>query len=88
VPRSIFRYHDLKKIIAFPSILHSNLTPVSIHSRSPIGSISGIITSTSHASSPVPLSQYIGLSVNKTYTRYSDSVSAVTQRRIGPSNSG
>ena len=74
VPGSIFRYHDLKKIIAFPSILHSNLTPISIHSRTPIGSLSGIIISPSHASSPVPLSHYIGLLLNKTSTRYSDSV--------------
>lgn len=73
----IFRYYDIKKIIAFPSILHSNLTLVSIYSVSSIGSSSGMITSISHASSSISSFQVIGLLVNKTYTRYLDSVFSV-----------
>ena len=41
---SCFRFFDLKKIIAFSSILHLNLTLVSIYSFSNIGLLCGILT--------------------------------------------
>ena len=53
------------------------MTPVSIYSVSPIGSSSGLITSIPHASPSIPSSQFIGSLVNKTYTRYLDSVFSV-----------
>jgi len=74
ISNSIFRFYDLKKIIAFSSILHLNLSLVSIYSCSSIGLISGIITSLSHAFSSVSLFHYIGLLFNKTSTRYLDSL--------------
>jgi len=52
---SCFRFFDLKKIIAFSSILHLNLTLVSIYSLNSIGVLSGIITSISHGFSSVGL---------------------------------
>ena len=70
---SCFRFFDLKKIIAFSSILHLNLTLVSIYSLNSIGVLSGIITSISHGFSSVGLFLFAGLLINKTYSRYLDS---------------
>lgn len=73
VSSSCFRFFDLKKIIAFSSILHLNLTLVSIYSLNSIGVLSGIITSISHGFSSVALFLFAGLLINKTYSRYLDS---------------
>ena len=67
---SCFRYFDLKKIIAFSSILHLNLTLVSIYSLSSIGLLCGILTSISHGFSSVSLFLFGGVLMNKTYSRY------------------
>ena len=58
---------------AFSSILHLNLTLVSIYSLNSIGVLSGIITSISHGFSSVGLFLFAGLLINKTYSRYLDS---------------
>ena len=51
---SCFRYFDLKKIIAFSSILHLNLVLVSCLSFNSCGLLSGIFISLSHSfSSPI-----------------------------------
>jgi NADH:ubiquinone oxidoreductase subunit 4 (subunit M) len=70
---SCFRFMDLKKIIALSSILHLNLTLVSIYSCSSIGLFCGIITSISHGYSSLSLFLFAGCLINKTYSRYIDS---------------
>ena len=71
---SCFRFFDLKKIIAFSSILHLNLTLVSIYSFTLIGLLCGILTSISHGFSSVSLFLFSGILMNKTYSRYLDSL--------------
>jgi len=53
-----FRFFDIKKIIAFTSILHLNFTFVSLYSLSSIGLVCAIITSIAHAFSAVSLSLF------------------------------
>ena len=74
VSRSCFRYFDLKKIIAFTPILHLNLTLVPIYSLSSIGLLCGILTSISHGFSSVSSFLFGGVLINKTYSRYFDSL--------------
>ena len=69
-----FRFIDLKKIIAFSSILHLNITLISIYSFNLIGLLCGIIISISHAFSSVSLFLFISLLFLKTYSRYFDSL--------------
>ena len=71
---SCFRFFDLKKIIAFSSILHLNLTLVSIYSFTSIGLLCGILTSISHGFCSVSLFLFAGVLMNKTYSRYLDSL--------------
>ena len=71
---SCFRYFDIKKIIAFSSILHLNLTLISIISFNSCGLLSGIFISFSHSFSSIALFLLVGLLINKTYTRYIDSI--------------
>jgi len=70
---SCFRYFDLKKIITFSSILHLNLSLISILSLNSCGILSGIVISISHGLSSVSLFMFAGLLINKTYSRYLDS---------------
>jgi len=69
---SCFRFFDLKKIIAFSSILHLNLTLVSIYWLNSISCLCGIITSISHGFCSVGLFLFSGFLINKTYSRYLD----------------
>lgn len=71
---SCFRYFDLKKIIAFSSILHLNLSFASLLSFNSCGLLSGIFISLSHSFSSVGLFLLAGLVINKTYSRYLDSI--------------
>jgi len=71
---SCFRYFDLKKIIAFSSILHLNLVLISMLSFNSCGLLSGIFISFSHSFSSISLFLFIGLIINKTYSRYIDSI--------------
>ncbi len=71
---SCFRFFDLKKIIAFCSILHLNLTLISIYSFSLIGLLCGILSCISHGFSSISLFLFSGLLFNKTYSRYFDSL--------------
>ena len=71
---SCFRYFDLKKIIAFSSILHLNLVLVSCLSFNSCGLLSGIFISLSHSFSSIALFLLAGLLINKTYSRYIDSI--------------
>ena len=69
---SCFRYFDLKKIIAFSSILHLNFSLISILSMNSSSILSGIFISVSHGFSSISSSLIIGLLINKTYSRYLD----------------
>ena len=71
---SCFRYFDLKKIIALSSIIHLNTAFISIYSLSSIGILSTIIISLSHSISSITLFLLTGLVINKTYSRYLDSL--------------
>ena len=71
---SCFRYFDLKKIIAFSSILHLNLVLISCLSSNSCGLLSGIFMSFSHSFSSIALFLLAGLLINKTYSRYIDSI--------------
>jgi len=74
VSASCFRYYDLKKIIAFSSILHLNITLCALYSLSGTGLLSSILISLSHAFSSIGLSLYCGLLILWTYSRYIDSL--------------
>jgi len=69
---SCFRYFDLKKIITFSSILHLNISLISILCFNNLGLCSGIVISFSHGLSSVSLFIWTGLIINKTYSRYLD----------------
>jgi formate hydrogenlyase subunit 3/multisubunit Na+/H+ antiporter MnhD subunit len=58
---SCFRYYDLKKIIAFSSIIHPNLSLVSISSMNSSSILSSIFISVSHGLSSISLSLIAGL---------------------------
>jgi len=70
---SSYRYFDLKKMIAFSSILHLNLCFSSIVCMNGIGVLCGILTSIAHSFSSSALFLFAGLLINKTYSRYFDS---------------
>lgn len=70
---SSYRYYDLKKMIAFSSILHLNFSFVSILCINGIGVLCGIITSIAHSLSSSSLFFLVGNIINKTYSRYWDS---------------
>ena len=71
---SCFRYFDLKKLIAFSSIMHLNLALASLLSLNSCGLLSGMFISLSHSFSSVALFLLAGLLINKTYSRYTDSI--------------
>ena len=70
---SIYRYYDLKKMIAFSSILHLNLSFASIVCMNGIGVLCSLLTSIAHSFSSSGLFLFVGLLINKTYSRYWDS---------------
>ena len=76
---SVYRSFDLKKMIAFSSILHLNLSLASIVSMNGIGVICGIVTSIAHSFSSSSLFLFAGLVINKTYSRYWDSFFSIDQ---------
>jgi len=69
---SYFRYYDLKKIIALSSILHLNLTFQSMLSLNSSGIYCAIVISLSHSLSSIGLFLFMGLLMNKSYTRLCD----------------
>ena len=71
---SCFRVFDVKKIIAYSSIIHLNLCFVSCLSFNSIGILSAIFISLSHSFSSIALFLLAGLLINKTYSRYIDSL--------------
>ena len=76
---SSYRYFDLKKMIAFSSILHLNLSFASIVGMNGIGVLCGILTSIAHSFSSSALFLFAGLFINKTYSRYWDSFFFIDQ---------
>jgi len=70
---SSYRYFDLKKMIAFSSILHLNYSFASIVCMNGIGVLCSILTSIAHSFSSSSLFLFVGCLINKTYTRYWDS---------------
>ena len=70
---SSFRYYDLKKMIAFSSIIHLNLAFRSLMCMNACGIIASIISSISHSLSSSFLSMLAGVLINKVYTRYYES---------------
>ena len=67
---SSFRYYDLKKMIAFSSIIHLNLAFCSLLCINTCGIISSIISSISHSFSTSFLFLIVGIFINKVYSRY------------------
>ena len=76
---SVYRYYDLKKMIAFSSIIHLNLSFASIVCMNGIGILSSIFISISHAFSSSSLFMFVGIVINKTYSRYWDSFFFIDQ---------
>jgi len=76
---SSFRYFDTKKIIAFSSIIHLNLSFGSIVCMNGISVLCGILTSIAHAFCSSGLFLIAGLIINKTYSRYLDSLYFIDQ---------
>jgi len=74
-----FRYYDLKKMIAFSSIIHLNLSFSSMMCMNACGIIAAIISSIGHSFSSNLLSMFAGLLINKVYTRYYDSLFMLDQ---------
>lgn len=70
---SFFRFIDLKKIIAFSSIIHLNTILTSLSSSNTIGLLSLFTILLSHSLSSIGLFFIIGLIIDKTYLRYIDS---------------
>ena len=70
---SSFRYYDLKKMIAFSSIIHLNLAFCSLMCMNACGIIASIISSISHSLSSSSLFLMAGVLINKVYTRYYES---------------
>ena len=68
------RLFDLKKIIALLSILHLNISFISIYTFILLCLISSFIISISHALSSNSLFLFTGILINKTYSRYWDSL--------------
>lgn len=76
---SSFRYYDLKKMIAFSSIIHLNLAFCSLMCMNACGIIASIISSISHSLSSSSLFMYAGVLINKVYTRYYESFFFLSQ---------
>jgi NADH-quinone oxidoreductase subunit M len=70
---SSLRYYDLKKMIAFSSIIHLNLSFLSLFCMNGCGIIASIISSVSHSLSSSFLFLFSGLFINKVYSRYYES---------------
>lgn len=70
---SYFRFFDCKKIIAFSSILHLNLSLIAIFSLNWGGILSGIVISISHGLCSIKLFSVVGFINIRTYCRYLDS---------------
>lgn len=71
---SCYRLFDLKKIIAYCSILHLNLGVSSLVTFSSIGLGSCILTSISHGLSSIGLFLFVGWIINRSFTRFVDSL--------------
>jgi len=71
---SCYRLYDLKKIVAFSSIIHLNMGFASLVSFSIIGLIGSVILAISHGLSSVGLFLFVGFVGNRTFTRYYDSL--------------
>lgn len=72
---AFFRFAvDLKKIIAFSSIIHLNLTFSALITLNNSGILTAIITSFSHGLSSVGLFLFIGSVIGRTYSRNIDSL--------------
>ena len=72
---SFFRFVvDLKKIIAFSSIVHLNLTFAALITLNNSGILTAIITSFAHGLSSVALFLFIGSIITRTYSRNIDSL--------------
>ena len=71
---SCFRYFDLKKIIAFSSILHLNLSLISLFSLNSLAILAGIIICISHSFSSLSLFLIISIIYYKSYSRYLDTL--------------
>jgi len=67
-----YRLFDMKKIIAYCSILHLNLGISSLFTFSSIGIASCIVTSISHGLSSIGLFMLVGLFMNRSFTRFID----------------
>lgn len=76
---SMFRYYDLKKMIAFSSIIHLNLAFCSLMCINACSIIASIISSISHSFSSSSLFMYAGVLINKVYTRYYESFFFLSQ---------
>ena len=66
-------------MIAFSSILHSNLSFASIVCMNGIGVLCGILTSIAHSFSSSALPPFAGPLINKTYSRYRDPFFSIDQ---------
>jgi len=67
-----YRLFDMKKIIAYCSILHLNLGMSSLFTFSSVGIASCIVTSISHGLSSIGLFMLVGLFMNRSFTRFID----------------
>lgn len=74
---SLFRYFDLKKIIALSSIIHLNTAFISLFSLSTIGLLGSIIISLSHSITSIALFLFTGLLINKSCSRYIESINFI-----------
>jgi len=74
-----FQYFDTKKIIAFSSIIHLNLSLGSIVCMNGLSILCGIVTSIAHAFCSSSLFLFAGFLINKTYSRYLDSLFFIDQ---------
>lgn len=71
---SMYRYYDLKKVVAFSSILHLNLALLSLFSLNSLSILACIILSISHAFSSVGLFLFVGCLISITYSRSTNSL--------------
>jgi len=70
---SFYRFIDLKKIIAFSSIIHLNIILIAISSLNSIGLLSLFFILLSHSLSSIGLFFIIGYIIDRTYSRCIDS---------------
>ena len=76
---SVFRYYDLKKIIAFSSIVHLNFILAQLFCLNSLAISGSIIVSIAHGFSSVTGFLLVGILINKTYSRYVDSFFFIDQ---------